>query len=71
VSGEYYSGYLLLKPRHRTREGAMDEFAKWKGRPLMIRYNPNRPQRSACLREDGAPPESSSLGDEAPNSIDR
>ena len=70
VSGEYYSGYLLLKPLHRTRDGAMDEFAQWKDRPLVVRYDPNRPQRSACLPEDGAPPDSSSLGNEAPDSID-
>lgn len=70
AAGEYYSGYLLLKQLYRSRERAMEEFAEWKGRPLMVRYNPEQPQRSVCLRQDGAPPNSSSLGDVAPNSID-
>jgi hypothetical protein len=70
VAGEYYSGYLLFKQRHRTQDGAMAAFAGWKDRPLMVRYDPAHPQRSVCLRDDGAPADTRSLGDQPPPSVD-
>jgi len=50
VNGEYYSGYL---ERLFFRESSADRFvASMKGQMVFVRSNPNRPERSALLRDD-------------------
>jgi len=50
VNGEYYSGYL---ERLFFRESSADKFvAAMKGQMVFVRSNPNRPERSALLKQD-------------------
>ncbi len=50
VNGEYYSGYL---ERLFIRESSADKFVfAMKGQMVFVRSNPNRPERSALLKQD-------------------
>jgi Protein of unknown function (DUF3592) len=50
VNGEYYSGYL---ERLFFWETSADKFvAAMKGQMVFVRSNPNRPERSALLKQD-------------------
>jgi uncharacterized protein DUF3592 len=50
VNGEYYSGYL---ERMFFLESSADTFvAAMKGQMVFVRSNPNRPERSALLKQD-------------------
>ena len=50
VNGEYYSGYL---ERLFLRASSADKFvAAMKSQMVFVRSNPNRPERSALLKQD-------------------
>lgn len=50
VNGEYYSGYM---ERLFFLESSADKFvAAMKGQMVFVRSNPNRPERSAMLKQD-------------------
>ena len=50
VNGEYFSGYF---ERTFLRESSADKFvANLKGKPVFVRSNPRRPDRSALLKHD-------------------
>ena len=40
----------------------------WRGQKIVVRYNPQKPEKSAFLPEDGAPPSAVSYADEPPDS---
>ena len=49
-SNDYYSGYF---ERVFVRESSADNFvAGLKGKPIFIRANPSRPEKSALLKQD-------------------
>jgi hypothetical protein len=70
VSGEFYSGYVMLGEIFSSREDASAAAQPWLKKKIIVRYNPKRPYESAFLIADGAPQGSRSLGDQPPASED-
>ena len=69
VNGERYAGSVGLEGECRLdREGAEEAGKVWRGQKIVVRYDPQRPEKSAFLREDGAPGSAVSYADEPPAS---
>src|SRR5262249_49952635 len=51
VEGEYYSGYYLRSPYH-DEDAAYCVAQGWEGRPVMVRYHPQRHERTRLLLGD-------------------
>jgi hypothetical protein len=50
VNGEYYSGFHRI--RAHTERGAEEKVAGWKGRMVVVRYSPDKPDLSVLLKSD-------------------
>jgi hypothetical protein len=50
ANGEYYSGFHRIRERSERR--AEELIAGWKGRMVVVRYSPARPEISALLKSD-------------------
>ncbi len=50
VNGEYYSGVHRIRTRSEHR--AEERIAGWKGRMVVVRYSPHKPDLSALLKSD-------------------
>lgn len=50
VNGEYYSGFHRMRARSERR--AEEKIAGWKGRMVVVRYCPDRPELSVLLKGD-------------------
>jgi Protein of unknown function (DUF3592) len=69
VNGESYSGSVSLTSCSSRDNAAAEESGKaWVSEKIIIRYNPNKPEKSAYLEADGAPPGSRSYADQPPSS---
>jgi len=67
VDGEAYSGYIGLNgSRSYTRKAAEEAGSAWRGKRITVRYDPQKPQKSAFLREDGAPRRVVNYADQPP-----
>ena len=71
VAGEYYSGYLLFGGGYfNSSDDARAATEKWLNQKITIRYNPENPQESAFLKQDGAPSGWRSMSNQAPPTTD-
>jgi hypothetical protein len=69
VNGESYSGSVGLTCYSSKDNAAVEESGKaWVSKKIVIRYNPEKPEKSAYLVADGAPPGSVSYADQSPSS---
>ena len=69
INGERYSGSVGLEGLSSNDRDAAEEAGKaWRGQKIVVRYNPQKPEKSAFLPEDGAPPSAVSYADEPPDS---
>jgi hypothetical protein len=69
VNGERYSGSVGLEGESsRDRETAEQAGKGWRGQKIVVRFNPQKPEKSAFLPEDGAPPSAVSYADQPPDS---
>ena len=68
VTGEFYSGYVMLGEVFFSSEAASAAARPWLQKRIFVRYNPSKPYESAFLVADGAPAGSRSLGDQPPAS---
>jgi len=69
VNGESYSGSVSLTCYSSKDNAAAEASGKaWMNEKIIIRYNPSKPEKSAYLEADGAPPGSRSYADQSPSS---
>ena len=67
IDGQSYSGSIGLRgSRSRSKVAAQEIGNTWRGTHLAVRVDPKRPERSAFLQEDGAPPHVVNYPDQQP-----
>jgi len=71
VDGQRYSGSVGLNGSGaHDKETAQEAGNAWRGRKIVIRFDPQRPEKSAFLPEDGAPRNAINYADQPPDSAD-
>lgn len=55
VQGSVYTGSYLLPSAYAGYDFAAKDAGAWMGKRITVRYNPEKPEQSAFLQEDGAP----------------
>jgi hypothetical protein len=69
INGDRYSGSVGLEGSSSNDEYAAEEAGKaWRGQKILVRFDPQKPEKSAFLPEDGAPPATISYADQPPDS---
>jgi hypothetical protein len=72
INGEAYSGSVCLASSSSTDNSTAEDTGKsWVGQKIIVRYNPEKPEKSAYLELDGAPSGSRSYADQPPVTPER